>query len=456
MTKLNVLIADDEELLCELYQMIIESEFSCDITKVYDGESAINLIKNNTHFDLIISDFNMPKATGGALFLANKAHRNIPFLLFSGGEISDYKDFKDFKNINPLNHFFNKPFDDSSLINVIQEIAKFKSVDETSSDEKFIKIKLAYYILYTKKTAEVYIKLSDSKYTKILNKNDENVPDSNLLDHYRNKGIEYIYLEETSYQNFLSDVFKKFNDCILSEKKLDTLFRIAGIDLKISVEGLNSIGISNYQIESTNKEIHESIVAICSNPESKHLFEKVCQSKGMLIGHSALIIYIAAAICKVTNLPFSSTVRKISTASFFHDMSMFNADAQFDENNIEQITDKNILKLIAEHPITSASLLSPSSDLAEDTKKIILEHHELPNGNGYPKGLNASQISQLSCLFIMAQLIALCLIRNNFSLDRLNDFLANSEHEYNQGNFSKFYKAAKSIFFSQAINDTAI
>ena len=280
-----------------------------------------------------------------------------------------------------------------------------------------------------------------------MNKNDDNVPDSHLLDHYRNKGIEYIYLEVPSYQKFLDDVFKKFSDCISSEKKLETILKISGIDFRVSVDGLKSIGISNYQIERTNKEIHESIVAICSNPESKHQLEKLCESKGMLIAHSALIVYIAAAICKVSNLPFSSTIRKISTASFFHDMSMFSTDAQFDENNIDQIKDKQILKLIAEHPVTSAGLLTPSSDIAEDTKKIIMEHHELPNGNGYPKGLNAFQISQLSCLFIISQMIALCLIRNNYSLERLDDFLANSENEYNQGNFSKFYTAAKSIFF---------
>ena len=70
----------------------------------------------------------------------------------------------------------------------------------------------------------------------------------------------------------------------------------------------------------------------------------------------------------------------------------------------------------------------------------------MPNGDGYPKRLTAQQISSLSCLFILSQKIVFCLLHNNFSSERLRDFLRNSESIYNQGNFSKFYKAAESIF----------
>jgi response regulator RpfG family c-di-GMP phosphodiesterase len=455
MKKVKILIADDEELLCELYQMILESEFPCDITKVYDGESAINLIKNGSDFDLIISDFNMPKATGGELFLANKNNDNIPFLLFSGGDLSDYKDFANFKDINQFNHFFNKPFDEIAFVQAIKNIVDSKSLDRNIISEKILKIKLSFYILYTKSAAEVFIKLGDNKYTKVLNNSDDNIPDSYSLDHYRNKGIEYIYLQESGYKNFINDVYKKFNENISSEKKLETFFKIAGFNFKVSTEGLNNIGISNSQIESTNEKIQDAIVDICNNQKCKDEFSNLCSAQGMIISHSTLIIYVAAAICKFTKLP-TSTVKKISIAAFFHDLSMFNEDIQFDENKINEITDAHLLKLIKKHPFESAEYLPLSSDLTDDIKRIIIEHHELPNGNGYPKGLNAYQISQLSCLFILSQEVALCLIRNNFSLDRLNDFLINSKNEYDQGNFSKFYNITKSIFSPQVINDKAI
>ncbi|MDO9181432.1 MAG: response regulator, partial [Bacteriovorax sp.] len=79
MKKLKILIADDEEMLRDLYELIIESEFSCETTKVTNGTDAIEALKSQTDFDIIISDYNMPGASGGQLYLFNKSQNNIPF-----------------------------------------------------------------------------------------------------------------------------------------------------------------------------------------------------------------------------------------------------------------------------------------------------------------------------------------------------------------------------------------
>ena len=113
---------------------------------------------------------------------------------------------------------------------------------------------------------------------------------------------------------------------------------------------------------------------------------------------------------------------------------------------IKDIHDVELSREIAEHPVASALYLHNISELFDDSKKIIREHHELPNGDGYPKKLTATQIAPLSCLFIISQNITFCLIRNNFSKDRLKDYLYNAEAEINQGNFEKFFKLAKDIF----------
>ena len=86
------------------------------------------------------------------------------------------------------------------------------------------------------------------------------------------------------------------------------------------------------------------------------------------------------------------------------------------------------------------------TELLDDTKRIILEHHEMPNGDGYPKKLHASQIAPLSCLFILSQQLTFCLIRNDFDPERLKDFIKNNEIIFKQGNFNKFYSAAAKIF----------
>ncbi|MBC7538884.1 MAG: response regulator [Bacteriovorax sp.] len=446
MNKLKILIADDEEMLRDLYEMILESEFSCETTKVSSGTDAINALKSSAQFDIIISDYNMPGGTGGQVYLFNKNQTNVPFFLFSGGELGDFNEFKDFHETNRLNQFFNKPFNDRDLLDAVAKINISPAVSEITTNDQFIKVKLSYYALHSKSSAEVYLKLSDNKYTKIINANEDNIPDKDLLEHYLKKDIDYIYVERSFFKLFLNDVFNKFYGNIDGEKKAETLYQVSGLNFHVSFEGLNDVGISSQHIEKVNEVIEETIDSLLKNPRSKNQFLKLCENEGFVIGHSMLIMYIAGRICRETNLNFASTMKKICSAAFYHDLSLFELDVQHDEMKLNEISDVALLKQIIEHPLSSANYLQDNIELLEDTKKIIVEHHEMPNGDGYPKKLTASQISPLSCLFILSQQITFCLIRNNFSPERLRDFLKNSESAYNQGNFAKFFIVAETIF----------
>ena len=69
MTQLKILIADDEEFLQELYEMILETELPCQFIKVFNANNGIEALKSDPTIDLIISDYNMPGSNGGKLYL---------------------------------------------------------------------------------------------------------------------------------------------------------------------------------------------------------------------------------------------------------------------------------------------------------------------------------------------------------------------------------------------------
>ena len=85
-------------------------------------------------------------------------------------------------------------------------------------------------------------------------------------------------------------------------------------------------------------------------------------------------------------------------------------------------------------------------DLFNEVKRIISEHHELPNGKGYPRGLTATQVSPLSALFIVAHQIANCLYRNDYRKESLGQFMTNIEADYTLGQFKSYFEAAKKSF----------
>nr|BDT27711.1 response regulator [Bacteriovorax sp. HI3] len=122
MKRFKILIVEDEEMLLDLFEMLISSEVDCEITTASNGHEAMDILNQDSDFQLVISDYKMPRASGGELYHFNSIRQNIPFFLFSGGDLEDYPEFAEFYKTNPNNRFFNKPFNEKLLITEIKRL----------------------------------------------------------------------------------------------------------------------------------------------------------------------------------------------------------------------------------------------------------------------------------------------------------------------------------------------
>ena len=423
--------------------MILEAEFNCEFVTAANGNEAIEAIKTRGPFDLILSDYKMPEANGGTVYLFNKAHQNTPFILFSGGFLQDFAEFSDFYQVNAHNAFLGKPFNEDDLIAHVKKIFPPSGESLEKDQEKYIKVNLRHYIQYTSSAAEVYIKLAQDKFTKIIDTNNADAPEKDLLLHYLDKGLETIYVDKRYFTSLMKDAFAHLQEKLLESKKKEGIIEFGGLPFKVCFEGLNEIGIPDFHIQYTNDMINETVNEIFKNEEAKERFRSYCSMQGFAIGHSLVTMYIAASICHESGLNFHHSMKKICTAAFFHDFPLFETDASEDWLPIEKAKHPDHL---FNHPTIAASFVPKTSELFEDTARIILEHHERPGGNGYPKKLNSFSIAPLSCLFILSEEITFNLIRNDFDFERLRDFLLNIKEEYSLGNFGKFFKACETIF----------
>jgi excisionase family DNA binding protein len=80
----RVLLVDDEESMRNLLSALLEPAYDVEIAA--DGETAMRLLsKPDTHYDLLISDLNMPDMDG--LALIREAHRvdsSLPAIIITG------------------------------------------------------------------------------------------------------------------------------------------------------------------------------------------------------------------------------------------------------------------------------------------------------------------------------------------------------------------------------------
>lgn len=168
-----------------------------------------------------------------------------------------------------------------------------------------------------------------------------------------------------------------------------------------------------------------------------------------MVRHNLIIAHVACALASQMGWNSEQTYQKIATAALLHDMALPRLDQDEEvwlmgvggEKMSENLDQE--MKSFLQHPIECSEMVRRHKSIAPDTDKIILEHHELPDGLGFPRGLSAHQISPLGAVFIFSHAIAAILIHEkdprNWSMSLLKDRL--SQDRWMNGHFKKAWQA---------------
>lgn len=117
----KILVADDEKHIVQIVQFNLEKKGNYEVIVAYDGEMALELIKQEKP-DLVISDIMMPKMTGFELFEALRKDEEIkdtPFIILTAKGQDSYFEEGQEKGIF---HILTKPFSPKALLAIAKEI----------------------------------------------------------------------------------------------------------------------------------------------------------------------------------------------------------------------------------------------------------------------------------------------------------------------------------------------
>lgn len=88
---LRVLIVEDDATLRKAIRHVVNSGLNADCVLAKDGHEAWDILLANT-FDIIISDWNMPRKSGDELLFEVRSHertKNTPFLMLTSRSDKD-------------------------------------------------------------------------------------------------------------------------------------------------------------------------------------------------------------------------------------------------------------------------------------------------------------------------------------------------------------------------------
>lgn len=128
---------------------------------------------------------------------------------------------------------------------------------------------------------------------------------------------------------------------------------------------------------------------LCQPPDPQHYH----------LVHAYNTCLISVIIGRDQNLP-TEAIRKLVPAALLADigLTIIPPSLYLKNKDLSRRADNEISK----HPTYSRKIVSPIYGSEHTVTKVVAEHHEHPDGEGYPRGLNEDQLHPLSSLLTVA------------------------------------------------------
>jgi response regulator RpfG family c-di-GMP phosphodiesterase len=435
---LYILVVDDEPDIREIIEMGLTAAYPLDIVLAESGNHALEVIKERGNPEIIISDYRMPNGDGLYLYQSLKAQKiDIPFIICSANPLEEIK------NIFPDIHgHVTKPKILKSILGYVDLV-----VARHSSSPNYVPIRISLLLRLGMIEFDLFMRLSEKKYIKIINSG-ESFLDSDT-DRFSRKKLSHLYIALGDAEIYLKS-FEQNLSLIQEAEDLSEVDQVSlSFDTLETVERLASVlGWTPDIIDVAKKSVKLAIKTIATEPQLlKLLKQNLSNHTSKYSDHVTMLSMLSCLFSHQLGWTSDSTQMKLAMAALIHDVTI---DEEFYENiemwnlKAQNPAEKSeeVLKY-RNHPIEAAKLILEMKNLPPDVDQIIIQHHELKDGTGFPRGLSYSRISPLTTLFIITQDFVNFFNDDRAVEDSVRDFLTSREEMYNSGSFKKVFLAIK-------------
>lgn len=443
---MKVLIVEDEVDVADLLQIFISLEFpEAEITIASDGNQALEKLGVLRGVDFIFSDYNMPNKNGGDLYLEVRKHYGqTPFILVTS---EDPKKHKQFNGATDFYHL-DKPFSDKDISGRIIQI-KSGLKAPTAKTRDFIPVELLTLERLRKLNSSIYLKISSEKFVKVLHPGTE-FTDADVK-RFSDKSIHELYVEKIEFENFIRDYRKMvFSRLAWDKVKTEEKFEILSDDISLIGKASRIFGWSPTVVALAQENISNVINLMKSEPKFSKVADLLKNEKNKkLASHTILLTIMLTEVASRMNWASQGTIEKLTFAAILHDVEL--DDDQFaDKQTILMAGEITSMKDTAEghkllsHPLEGSQLTLNWPMCPSDVDVIIRQHHERPDGQGFPLGLVSYKISPLSAAFIMCEdIIYKSMIEPDIDL---KEYFASQREYYAREPFKSIYPKVLEIF----------
>ena len=166
--------------------------------------------------------------------------------------------------------------------------------------------------------------------------------------------------------------------------------------------------------KSSIDEATQSVMAAISARGIRQWLEVVWTYHDATYQHCLLVTGLAAEFAAILRFTINDQKRVIG-AALLHDLGKAKIPLTI-LNKPSSLTNEEV-EIMRDHARIGYELLSEQGDFEQEQLEVILRHHELLDGSGYPDGLAGSQINDLVRLVTISDIYAALIERRSYKVN---------------------------------------
>ncbi len=448
---MHILLVQDSSTVREKVVFALESTFGAKITEAANFKKAkVELDRIKDEIDLIVCDLQQGSVQDFETFQQQAGA--LPCILCV-----------DSKPVHepPVGWHVLSVVDRNQLINnllgSIQRLIDKGSLLATSATDEalgeYVKIRTKLLLGVCPLKANVFIRLSDKKFLKLFKEGDR-FEFADMEKYTIRKGVEYLYLRRDETKEFIDKYNMDLQKIVAraSNISMEEMSQINGAIYETVQELANTIGFTKDVQVMARHHMKMTVKSMGKSPNLGQILGRLNLFEGEYIStHSTLTSYMGCAIAFHLEWASEGTFQKITMAAFMHDIALQNVDLAECET-LEDVRKKGFgeeeEKEFRNHPQKAAELARQFQEVPPDVDVIVGQHHELPDGTGFPRKLTSNHIAPLACVFIVAHDMAKMALKRGVEFD-VKEFIAEKKAKYTTNQFRKIFAAIEHLDMSE-------
>ncbi|MFN7453262.1 MAG: response regulator [Pseudobdellovibrionaceae bacterium] len=400
--QLKILVIDDLEDIQELVIFMVQSKFKATIETCSSGNQAIERLKKEPSFDLIISDYQMPDGNGlEVLKFLRSQNRATPFLFLSGNDLKLEAQLElslDWKQVP-------KPFSEEILLSAVNQAL---SAAITEMDSKYIPVRLKLLEKMGKLQAPLFVKINEQKMVQLTSDESDFTPQ--MAQKYRDKRVESFFIRGIHIEQFIHEFQKKVSsEEAWKSVDVDDLPEVFSMNVELMRDISSKLGWSEPTLKLAEESLLRALAIIARQPSLDRFIQRFQKIERLgYADHCVLTALTAVGILRNLDSQNEDSIKKLVFASIFHDATL--NDDQYDNKKKflksilkgDKDSSKDLRDVFA-HTLKSAELCRQWVFCPSGVEEVIIDHHENGSSTGFPNQKTADQISELAKIFIIAE-----------------------------------------------------